>query len=274
MVATTARARQPVRPRVLLRAVPALDPPYEDETDPVRWSFGPDGARFDPGQLALQLSVASDATGIAMPGPPPPDGRRDTVAAPTTSTPLAALATATAPAPSGAATPGAAAGTAAPGVATPGAASGTVTPVAALATATPEAERAARRFLGCCLEVLNGYRPAAQLRPLLAPAGAATMIEHLVLATGLVPARPRGRPGTPPGARPAGSADPVRLRRFRVCEPAAGVAETAAALGVAGRTWAMAFRLERRRGSWLGTTAQVWAHRVRGATDPGTGRTC
>jgi hypothetical protein len=252
MVATTARARQPVPPRVLLRAVPALDPPYEDETDPVRWTFGPEAGRFDPGQLTLRLSPAPEAArpGNAVPGPPPPDGRRATVTALATATPIAA-----------------------PATATPVAAPATSTPVAALATATPEAERAARRFLGCCLEVFNGYRPAAQLRPLLAPAGAATMIEHLVLATGLVPARPRGRPATRPGARAAGRTDPVRLRTLRVCEPVAGVAETAAALGVAGRTWAMAFRLERRRGSWLGVTAQVWAHRTRGASEPVPGRT-
>jgi hypothetical protein len=239
MVATTARARQPARPRVLLRTVPMLDPPYEDETDPVRWTVGTDGPRFDDGQLTLRLSPAPEAVRPGHARPVTASGPAGAL-----TTPRAVAPPLRGPAP-------------------------VALPAAALATATPEAERAARRFLGCCLEVLNGYRPAAQLRPLLAPADAAAVIEHLVAATGLVPSRPRGRAGLPP----TGWTDPVRLRTHRVCEPAAGVAETAAALGVADRTWAMAFRLERRRGTWLGITAQVWTHRLRGATQPGTGRT-
>src|SRR4051794_26018626 len=37
---------------------------------------------------------------------------------------------------------------------------GAAVPPAALATATPEATRAAHRFVGTCLEMLNGYRVA------------------------------------------------------------------------------------------------------------------
>jgi hypothetical protein len=42
----------------------------------------------------------------------------------------------------------------------------------------------------------------------------------------------------------------VILRHLRVCEPRAGVAEGAAALALFGRTWALAFRLEHKRGRW------------------------
>ncbi|PZF90479.1 Rv3235 family protein [Micromonospora deserti] len=120
-------------------------------------------------------------------------------------------------------------------------------PPEALATATPEASRAAHRFLGIWVEVLNGYRPPGQLRPLLDPTRAAGVLPELARAgsrTG--PVRRRS-------ARPA-----VRLRRLRVCEPRPGAVEVAAVLASgAGNTWAAALRLERRRGSWLCTALQV-----------------
>ncbi len=48
-------------------------------------------------------------------------------------------------------------------------------------------------------------------------------------------------------ARPA-----LLLRRLRVCEPRAGAVEaTAVFVGAAGTSWAVAMRLERRRGTWL-----------------------
>ena len=61
---------------------------------------------------------------------------------------------------------------------------------------------------------------------------------------------------TPPvrrrSTRPA-----VRLRRLRVCEPRPAAVEVAAVVTAGGRTWAMALRLEQRRGSWLCTALQV-----------------
>ena len=121
-------------------------------------------------------------------------------------------------------------------------------PAEALATASPEARRAARRFLDTCLEVVNGYRPAAQLRVLTSPETARTIIGQLSAAT----TRFRG-----PGRRPGIAATPVRLRLLRVCEPRPGVAEVAAVLGHTGPTFALAFRLERHQGSWLGTAADL-----------------
>jgi hypothetical protein len=117
-----------------------------------------------------------------------------------------------------------------------------------MASASAEAEQAARRYLAICLEILNGYRPAAQIRPLSSPVDAAAIIEQLT-----VDIRRLRPPRRPAGRAPA----TVRLRRLRVCEPRLGVVEAAAVLGAAARTWAMAFRLERRHGSWVATTARL-----------------
>ncbi len=120
-------------------------------------------------------------------------------------------------------------------------------PAGALVTATPEATRAAHRFVATCLEVVNGYRPPHQARPLLDPARAADLLTELARATS------RSGPVRRRSTRPV-----VHLRRLRVCEPRGGAVEAAAVLaGPAGRTWAMALRLENRRGTWLCTALQV-----------------
>ncbi|MFI6262074.1 Rv3235 family protein [Micromonospora sp. NPDC051006] len=129
----------------------------------------------------------------------------------------------------------------------PGRHSAAPLPPAALVTATPEATRAAHRFVGTCLEVLNGYRPPGQLRSLLDPARAHDLLTELANAAGRTgPARRRS-------TRPT-----VRLRRLRAGEPRDGAVEVAAVLtGPVGRTWAMALRLEHRRGRWLCTALHV-----------------
>ncbi|RQW99144.1 Rv3235 family protein, partial [Micromonospora globispora] len=120
-------------------------------------------------------------------------------------------------------------------------------PPAALATATPEATRAAHRFVRTFLEILNGYRPPGQLRPLSDPAAASGVAAELTRAAQRVgPVRRRS-------TRPS-----VQLRRLRVCEPRTGAVEAAVVVaGPAGSSWAMALRLEHRRGSWFCTTLQV-----------------
>lgn len=120
--------------------------------------------------------------------------------------------------------------------------------------ASPEARRAAKRFLDTCLEIFNGYRPIAHVRPLTVPALAEAVIEQL--GTG-VDRTARLRRGQRPGPAGRGQLLLLRVRRLHVCEPRPGAAEAAAALSLAGRTWAYAFRLERRRGSWLCTAARV-----------------
>ncbi|MCW3814714.1 Rv3235 family protein [Micromonospora sp. DR5-3] len=120
-------------------------------------------------------------------------------------------------------------------------------PAAALATATPEATRAAYRFVRTFLEIVNGYRPPGQLRPLCLPDAAARVAAELTRAARRVgPVRRRA-------TRPV-----LQLRRLRVCEPRAGAAEVAAVLaGAGGASWAIALRVERRRGAWLCTTLDV-----------------
>ncbi|MFE9203830.1 Rv3235 family protein [Micromonospora sp. NPDC007230] len=120
-------------------------------------------------------------------------------------------------------------------------------PAAALATATPEATRAAHRFVRTFLEIVNGYRPPGQLRPLCLP-DATTRV-----ATELTRAARRVGPIRRRATRPA-----LQLRRLRVCEPRAGAAEAAAVLaGAGGASWAIALRVEHRRGTWLCTTLEV-----------------
>ncbi|WP_432903599.1 Rv3235 family protein [Micromonospora matsumotoense] len=114
------------------------------------------------------------------------------------------------------------------------------------ATATPEATRAAHRFVGTCLEILNGYRPPGQIRALVEPGRTVEVTEQLARAASRTP--PVRRRST----RPA-----VHLRRMRVYEPRPAAVEVAAVVTASGRTWAMALRLEQRRGSWLCTTLQV-----------------
>ncbi|MEV7988796.1 Rv3235 family protein [Micromonospora sp. NPDC085948] len=134
----------------------------------------------------------------------------------------------------------------------------TTHPVTPLPPATaPEATRAAHRFVGTCLEVINGYRSPAQVRALLDPAQATDLLTELARAGQLLTGSTcaSGRAGAP--RRRAGR-PLVRLLRMRVCEPRDAAVEAAAVLtGAGGRSWAMALRLEHRRGRWLCTALHV-----------------
>jgi hypothetical protein len=208
------RTRSSVRPAVRLRAAPPLDPPFDDESAASFWS------RHPPGQLTLDLP-ARPAGRVRRPLPVGPRGGAST----------------------GPDRAGGASGRDA-AVRPDGGTGSAPLPPGALAGASPEARQAAKRFLGTCLEILNGYRPAAQIRPLTSPVDATTIIEQLTAAVARLAAR------RSPRNRRSGA---VRLRLLRVCEPCAGVVEAAAVLGTDDRTWAMVFRLERRQGSWVGT---------------------
>ncbi|MFF5171615.1 Rv3235 family protein [Micromonospora sp. NPDC000089] len=119
-------------------------------------------------------------------------------------------------------------------------------PPGSLATATPEATRAAHRFVGTCLEILNGYRPPGQIRSLVEPGSSTEVSEQL--------ARAAARSGP---VRRRSTRAAVHLRRLRACEPRAAAVEVAAVVSGGGRTWAMALRLEQRRGAWLCTHLEV-----------------
>jgi hypothetical protein len=117
--------------------------------------------------------------------------------------------------------------------------------------ASAEAKMAVRRFVSMCVEVLNGYRPAAHLRSLSQPREAAN-----VVAQGLAGAR---RVSEARQARTAGRAPrprrpaPAAVVRLRLCEPREGTVEAAAVLLLGERTHALALRLELHDGVWLAT---------------------
>jgi hypothetical protein len=121
--------------------------------------------------------------------------------------------------------------------------------------ASAEARLAVRRFVAMCVEVLNGYRPAAHLRRLAQPREAATVVAqglagaHRVTEARL--ARTAGRAPRP--RRPA----PAAVVRLQLCEPREGAVEAAAVLMIGDRTWAMAIRMEAHDESWLATTLRL-----------------
>jgi hypothetical protein len=215
-----------VRPAVRISRVPAVDPPFDDE--PFAWS--------DADQLTLPwrappaapASRALPSTGPArVSAVMPPAGLPDT-------TSLSDLATL--------------AGLAGPGRTPP------PVPPEALAGASTEARGAAHRFLTRALEILNGYRPIGHLRAVSALMEAPTILTGAGAAQRAI-GRYREAAGLPPvaGRRPLPPAGRVSPRRLRVCEPRPGVAEASAVLTTAGRTWALAFRLELLHGRWLAT---------------------
>jgi hypothetical protein len=146
-----------------------------------------------------------------------------------------------------------------------------------------QARYAAQRFVGICVEVLNGFRPAAHLRALAAPTDLPELIDQLLrrtvrmhLSGGPFPASGGShsaghaagsglhqiRPGSPSRPAPTGYVagfrqQQVRVRGVRLCEPREGIAELVAILACGQRTWAMAARLERRGECWQCRLVQV-----------------
>ncbi|WFE23555.1 Rv3235 family protein [Solwaraspora sp. WMMD937] len=207
------------RPPVRLRPAPPLDPPFTDE--PAQFDMRP-----GPGvQLALDLAGATPGAVVA-------DRSATTVGR--------------------------------PGNGSAGGRGGL--PPGALAGASPEARRAAHRFLAASLEIINGFRPAGHIRRLADPAQALAVGAQLAVAVDRArrpddPGRARRGPASPQpvpivrgGRRPV---ELLRVRQLRVCEPVSGVAEAVAVLGTDERSWALAFRLERRPTGWLSTTVDV-----------------
>ncbi|MDG4802760.1 Rv3235 family protein [Micromonospora sp. WMMD980] len=217
----TRRPRSP-RPPARLRPAPPLDPPCTDD-DPV-WSHG---------QLALDLI---DPRRRDLGRPP---GRTADTPPGRTHPPASGVSGHVNVAPGGPADGTATAGGAAGGFPVGRLPGGPA--VSALATASPEAARAAHRFVRTFLEIVNGFRPPGQIRPLCLPDAAGRVSAALTRAARRVtPVRRRS-------ARPA-----LLLRRLRVCEPRAGAVEATAVFAGAGdASWAIALRLEHRRGNWL-----------------------
>jgi hypothetical protein len=127
-----------------------------------------------------------------------------------------------------------------------------------VAGASADAKLAVRRFVALCVEVLNGYRPAAHLRRLSRPGEAAGVIAQAHAAAHRVADLRRGAGQGQRGADRRGRRpDPVAVLKLRFCEPRPGVVEAAVLLVTGGRTWAVAVRLEQHQQSWAATTLRL-----------------
>jgi hypothetical protein len=116
--------------------------------------------------------------------------------------------------------------------------------------ASGDAKLAVRRFVSTCVEVLNGYRPAAHLRRLALPVEAAGVVAQALAGARRVAELRR----TDRRARRAG---PVGVLRLRLCEPRAGAVEATVLLVTGERTWAMALRLELHQQAWAATVLRL-----------------
>ncbi|MET7417563.1 Rv3235 family protein [Dactylosporangium sp. NPDC005555] len=110
------------------------------------------------------------------------------------------------------------------------------TPPPAAAPTLPPPAAAAQRFVGMCVEILNGYRPAAHLRQMTHPKHCGAVTDQLIRRTVRV---------RMPPSHAARQGNLVRVRRMLVTEPLPGIAELVAILEQGPAVWAMAVRLER-----------------------------
>jgi hypothetical protein len=225
--ATEVRADPPATIR--LRPVPRCDPPFDDELPP------------DTRVSADQLSFRWPRTTAAPGGDARPAGGGP--AAPGVD-PLVRAA----------ATPGALDGEAAGGGPDAGTHGAGLAMRSGCAATAGDAKLAVRRFVSVCVEVLNGYRPAAHLRRLSLPMEAPS-----VVAQGIAGARRVAelRQAVRPMDRRARRPGPVGVLRVLLCEPRTGAIEAAVLLITGERTWAMAFRLELHQQKWAATALRL-----------------
>ena len=227
-VSTAQMTRQEAEPAIRLRRAPRCDPPFDDERETDPWS-SPDQLAFDLTPLMLSSRHRSTGHGLAA------------------STPASAASRSCPAAPSSADSPSSLTSAYAASAAAASTAAGHPSRVSS------DARLAVRRFISSCVEVLNGYRPAAHLRRLAQPREAATVVAQGVAAAHRV-AEARRRAGTP--TRPRRPA-PVAVIKVSLCEPRPGAVEAAAILMIGDRTWAMALRLELHDDAWLATVMRL-----------------
>lgn len=241
--------KQQAAPAIKLRRAPRCDPPFDDEREPETWT--------SPHQLTLDWSRPATRRTIRFGGSPgwggppvPGDAAGPSNAAKSGSTHDARPAARS----ENAADAGPAAGSrsAVPSSATPHVPARTARRTA-VSGVSPDAKLAVRRFVSSCVEVLNGYRPAAHLRRLAQPREAATVVaQGLVGAQRVAEARRR----TSFHAR-VRRPTPVAVVRSSLCEPRPGAVEAAVVLLIGDRTWAMALRLEQHDEAWLATVMRL-----------------
>lgn len=260
-------------PPVRVRRAPRLEPPFDDEDDPT-WS---------PAVPAGHVAAGAGAIGVlAQPGrgprtqrpvtPRPPRGPAEIAGAvligaaegspahPGTGTAHAGT-THAGTAQSGTGQPGTAQPGTAPHCAGRGGAVGGAQHAVGVtqATAGPEpgfgrrhpspGAMAAQRFVGVCVEILNGHRAVSHLRAVTAPGDLKQVTDQLVGRTNRTYLGRQGRTVATPSR--------VRLLGMRTCEPRDGVIEAAVVLGYGIHTWAMAVRMERPADVWLCKLVQV-----------------
>lgn len=283
------------RPPIRLRRAPQYEPPFDDERDPEAWESAHQlalvwPARAEPEEprpredvaRAQRRETAKSASGqptrrsdqapepgqagpAASPGLPTSAGTPGTTADAATATgpPVTTLravtgtsAPGTAPNAETAVGTSGAVGGAGPDTAGVGPPVGASPGVSAPAGASRDAKLAVRRFVSACVEVLNGYRPAAHLRRLALPAEAARVVAQSVAGAHRVAELRRGDPRRPAHrsrVRPA----PVAVIHLWLCEPRPGAVEASVVLVTGDRTWALALRLELHHESWLATALRL-----------------
>jgi hypothetical protein len=125
-----------------------------------------------------------------------------------------------------------------------------------------------RRFLATCVEVVGGYRPVVQLRPFCLPERFESIVNRLLRPGGAAMGRGHGAtrasivasPGGPHRAgrlAPNGPGDRVTVRRVKLCDVRADIAEIAVVMARRDKVWAMAIRMELARGRWQCTHLEV-----------------
>ena len=234
---------------IRLRPVPRCDPPFDDEL-PSDASVSADQLTFawprassGTSAAALSQSAAGALGEPAMPGAPGAAALNGTGL---NGTGLNGAAAPSSTGLNGATAPSGADSSAA-GLALRGG-------YASDAGTVGDARLAVRRFVSVCVEVLNGYRPAAHLRRLSLPMEAPGVVaQGVVGARRVAELRHAARPADRRTRRP----DPVAVLRVLLCEPRPGAIEAAVLLITGERTWAMAFRLELHQQKWAATALRL-----------------
>jgi len=254
-VTTVEVAPQGPKPLIRLRPAPRYEPPFDDERDnepfpsahqlALVWpaSAWPTTATADT-EAAGKDDQAATKDADALGGPDGETGRDPTMGTTVAAGPLTAAGTT------------AIAGATTSPSPTSGADTTAGVDVMGAAGEAGDARLAVRRFVNACVEVLNGYRPAAHLRRLALPAEAARVVAQAIAGAHRV-AELRRRDLRRPAPRARRRAAPVAVLRVRACEPRHGAVEASVVLVTGERTWALALRLELHHDSWVATTLRL-----------------
>jgi hypothetical protein len=119
-----------------------------------------------------------------------------------------------------------------------------------------DARLAVRHFVNACVEVFNGYRPAAHLRRLSQPAEAGRVVAQAMAGAHRV-RELRGPDQRQPIPRARRRPTPVAVLKVQLCEPRTGAVEASIVLVTGERTWALALRMETYDQAWVATALRL-----------------